>query len=255
MKRLLTGLRGAAVPLALLLLAEAGMRLARTESDALARPSEVAGALWGAFADGSLVQASAETLGAAGAGLLLGGGLGLLVGLWFGLSALAGTLGALTVELLKPIPSVALVPIAMMLFGFGYRMEIMVTSFTCFFPMLILSQAAVRNVEPRMLEMARAIGLTPLQQLAKIVVPAVLPRIFVALRLAAGIALVVAVTVEIAANPYGLGYALMIAQQSLRPDLMFAFVAWIGALGWGLNAAMLALQAALFDLRPDGVTP
>lgn len=247
MSRALNGLRGAVAPLALLLLAEIGMRLAHTQSDALARPSEVLVALWEALNDGSVFQASVQTLGAGGAGLLLGGGLGLAMGLWFGLSKIAGRLSALTVELLKPIPSVALIPIAMLLFGFGYRMEILVVAFTCFFPMLILSQAAVANVEPRMLEMSRVIGLSNLQQVWKIVLPAALPRIFIALRLAVGIALVVAVTVEIAANPYGLGYGLMIAQQSLRPDLMFAFLIWIGVLGWGLNVLMLALQHRLFN--------
>jgi NitT/TauT family transport system permease protein len=126
-------------------------------------------------------------------------------------------------------------------------MEIAVVAFTCFFPVLMLSQTAVANVEPRLLEMATVIGLSRPQQVWKIVLPAALPRIFVALRLAAGIALVVAVTVEIAANPYGLGYGLMIAQQSLRPDLMFAFLLWIGVLGWSLNALMVALQHRLFN--------
>ena len=247
MKRLLNGLRGAAAPAALLLLAEIGMRSAATQSDALARPSEVFVALWQALQDGTIFQASMQTLGAGGAGLFIGGGIGLAVGLWFGLSKLAGRLGALTIELLKPIPSVALIPIAMMLFGFGYRMEILVTAFTCFFPMLILSQAAVANVEPRLLEMSRVIGLSGLQQVWKIVLPAALPRIFVAFRLAVGIALVVSVTVEIAANPYGLGYGLMIAQQSLRPDLMFAFLFWIGFVGWALNALMVAIQRRVFN--------
>jgi NitT/TauT family transport system permease protein len=74
------------------------------------------------------------------------------------------------------------------------------------------------------------------------VLPAALPRVFVAFRLCVGVALVVAVTVEIAANPQGLGYALMTAQQSLQPDLMFALLLWIGLLGWALSAALLALQ-------------
>ena len=72
--------------------------------------------------------------------------------------------------------------------------------------------------------------------------PAALPRIFVAFRLCVGIALVVAVTTEIAANPQGLGYALMNAQQSLRPDLMFAMLLWVALLGWGLGAGLLRLQ-------------
>ncbi|MGC7969960.1 ABC transporter permease, partial [Salmonella enterica] len=85
------------------------------------------------------------------------------------------------------------------------------------------------------LEVSKVIGLSPAQRLWKIVLPAAMPRIFVALRLAAGFALVVAVTVEIAANPQGLGYMLMIAQQTLRPELMLASLFWIGFIGWAVN--------------------
>ena len=63
---------------------------------------------------------------------------------------------------------------------------------------------------------------------------------------ALGIALVVAVTVEITANPLGLGYRMTIAQQSLQPDLMFALLLWIGLLGWSLNALLVRAEARLF---------
>jgi ABC-type nitrate/sulfonate/bicarbonate transport system permease component len=111
--------------------------------------------------------------------------------------------------------------------------------------MLVLTRSAVQQVEPRLLEVAAALGLTPWARATRIVLPAVLPRLFVALRLGLAIALVVAVTVEIAANPSGLGYALMLAQQSLDPALMLAWLGWIGLLGFGLNAIALRLQRAL----------
>ena len=68
----------------------------------------------------------------------------------------------------------------------------------------------------------------------------------VAFRLAAGIALVVAVTVEIAVNPQGLGYQVMTAGQALRPDLTLAYVVWIGIVGYVLNLALVAAQRRLF---------
>lgn len=250
--------RGAVVPLALLLLAEAGMRLNQTQSDALARPTDVAAALWQALLDSSVWLSTGQTLGAALAGLALGGGLGLLFGIWFGLSRAAAQASALSVELLRPVPSVALIPLSMLVFGFGFRMEIAVVAFTCFWPMLLLSQAAIRQVEPRLLEVATMLGLGRLARVGKIVLPAALPRIFVAFRLCVGIALVVGVTVEIAANPQGLGFALMSAQQSLRPDLMFALLLWLGLLGWGLSLGLLVLQRRWFGhfLPADaGATP
>jgi NitT/TauT family transport system permease protein len=238
--------RGFVMPLALLVFAEVAMRLRDVQSDALARPSEVVQALVQALADGSVAVASAQTLGAALAGLGVGGGLGLATGVWFGLSRAAAGAASLAVELLRPVPSVALIPLAMLVFGFGFRMEIAVVAFSCYWPMLLLGRAAIARVEPRLIEVARVLGLSRRDRMVKIVLPAALARIFVAFRLSVGIALVVAVTVEIAANPQGLGYALMNAQQSLRPDLMLAMLLWIGLLGWGLGAALTALQRRWF---------
>lgn len=240
-------LRGWVVPGALLVIAEIALRVSGIRSEVLAKPTEVAGALWDALRDGSILTATGQTLGAGFAGLLIGGGLGLAIGVWFGLVRRAAHLGALSVELLKPIPSVALIPVSMLLFGFGYRMEILVVAFTCFFPMLILTQAAISHIEPRLLEVSQVLSLSLTERVWKIVLPAALPRVFVALRLCFGIAVVVSVTVEIAANPYGLGYGMMIAQESLRPDLMFAFLLWIGLLGWALNQLFMKLQSLLFN--------
>ena len=248
--------RGAVLPLALLLAAELAFRADAQPSDTLARPSEVLQALLLALGDGSIVRWSAQTLAAAAAGLALGGGVGLLLGLWFGLSRRAANAASLSVELLRPLPSVALIPIAMLVFGFGFRMEIAVAAATCLWPMLLLTQDAVRQVEPRLLEVAQVLGLGRTARACKIVLPAALPRVFVAFRLSVGIALVVAVTAEIAANPQGLGYALVSAQQNLQPALMFALLLWIGLLGWGLGALLLAAQRRWFrHSLADGAAP
>ena len=102
------------------------------------------------------------------------------------------------------------------------------------------------GVEPRLIQVARALGFGLASCVWKIILPAALPRIFVAFRLAVGIALIVAVTVEIAANPLGLGYNMMLAQQTLQPELMFALLFWLGIMGWALNHAMLWSQKRLF---------
>lgn len=238
-------LRPFVFPALLLAALEWYARTAGQGSDALAPPTRALRAFASApFSTGefSIFQATAFTLGSAGLGLLLGLVLGVGLGVLLGLSRRAAHLSFLSVEVLRPIPSVALIPLAMLVFGFGFRMEISVVAFATFWPLLLLTQAAVQQVEPRLLEVARALNLSPLARTRKIVLPAVLPRLFVALRLGVAIALVVAVTVEIAANPSGMGYALMIAQQSLAPELMLAWLAWIGLVGYAINAAALALQ-------------
>lgn len=237
-------LRGAAVPLLLLAALEWYARTVGANSDALAAPSAAARALVRALVDGSLFEATFFTLKAAALGLGLGTLLGVTAGTVLGLSKRAAAAGFLSIEMLRPVPSVALIPIALLVFGFGLRMELGVVAFATFWPLLILTQSAVRQVEPRLLEVAAALQLGPWQRVRKIVLPAVLPRLFVALRLGVAIALVVAVTVEIAANPNGMGYALMIAQQSLDPALMLAWLFWIGAIGVAINALATRLQRA-----------
>jgi len=234
------------LPAALLIVLEVWARSVEIHSDALAAPSAILMALVGAFADGSILAATRDTLISACAGLLLGSALGLALGIALGLVRPFDQLMAVTIEALRPIPSIALLPIALIALGFGYRMEIVIVAFACVWPILILSRAAVRGIEPRLIEVSRALRLTPRDRVRKIVIPAALPRIFLAFRLAAGIALIVAVTVEIAINPLGLGAGIMIAQQALRPDLMLAYLVWIGLIGYALNVGLLAAQRHLF---------
>ena len=231
-----------ALPALLLAGLEWWARTAGKDSDAVAAPSAALQAFFKAIGDGSLLSATAFTLGSAAAGLALGCLLGIALGTVLGLSKRAAGMGFFSIELLRPIPSVALIPLAMLVYGFGFRMEISVVAFATFWPMLILTQAAVQQVEPRLLEVSMALQLGNAARFTKIVLPAMVPRLFVALRLGVAIALVVAVTVEIAANPNGMGYALMIAQQSLDPALMLAWLFWIGLVGYGINAASLRLQ-------------
>jgi len=229
-------------PLGVLLLLELHARSLAAGSDSLAPPTAALHAFAGALLDGSLWQATLFTLGAAASGLALAAVLGIPLGIALGLSARASRLSALSIELLRPIPSVALIPLAMLVFGFGLRMEASVVAFASFWPLLILTRAAVSQVEPRLLEVSQVLGLSPWQRGMKIVLPAIVPRLFVALRLGVAVSLVVAVTVEIAANPNGMGYAMMIAQQSLDPALMLAWLGWIGVVGYAINLAALLLQ-------------
>jgi ABC-type nitrate/sulfonate/bicarbonate transport system permease component len=233
------------LPFALVALAEFGARAAGP-SDSIAPPSEVLAAFLDAVRDGSLVAATRDTLISAFGGLILGASLGLIFGLALGSLRTLDRLLELALELLRPIPSVAVIPIPLVALGFGYRLEIAIVAVACFWPLLILSRAAVRGIEPRLIEVARALRLSPLQEAIKIVAPAALPRIFLAFRLAAGISLVVAVTIEIAVNPQGLGYEAMVAGQALRPALMLANILWIGIVGYALNAALVIAQARLF---------
>jgi len=234
------------LPLAALVALEIWARAVHLQSDSLAPPSAIAIALGSAFGDGAILTATRDTLASAFTGLLLGGAIGLAFGIALGVFQTLDRLMEVTIEAIRPIPSIALLPIALIALGFGYRMEIAIVAFACVWPVLILSRAAVREVEPRLMEVSRALRLSQADRVRKIIIPAALPRIFVAFRLAAGIALIVAVTVEIAINPIGLGAAIMAAQQGLQPDLMLAYLLWIGVVGYALNAGLNLAQRRLF---------
>jgi NitT/TauT family transport system permease protein len=238
-------LQALALPVALVALAEIGAR-ASGPSDVLAPPSAIAIAFVGALADGSLIADTRDTLVGAFGGLAIGAAIGFVCGVLLGSAPMLDRLMELTIEVLRPIPSVAVIPIALVALGFGYGLEIAIVSFACVWPLLVLTRSAVRAVEPRLIEVARALKLSPLDRIVKIVAPAALPRVFVAFRLAASISLVVSVTVEIAVNPHGLGNGVMTAGQALRPDLMLAYLVWIGCVGFGLNAALVFAQKRLF---------
>jgi ABC-type nitrate/sulfonate/bicarbonate transport system permease component len=234
------------LPLTVVVALEAWARTTHLQSDSLAPPSAIMAALIGALADYSIPIATRDTLFSTFAGLTIGGVIGLALGIAFGIFDALDRLMEVTVEAIRPIPSIALLPIALIALGFGYRMEIVIVAFACIWPMMILSRAAVRGIEPRLMEVSRALRLPHAQRVWKIIIPAALPRIFMAFRLSAGIALIVAVTVEIAINPIGLGAGIMLAQQALRPDLMLAYLVWIGLIGYGLNVLLILAQRRLF---------
>jgi ABC-type nitrate/sulfonate/bicarbonate transport system permease component len=240
------GWRGLVVPIAALILWEVVMRVNNMQSDSLAPPSEIAVAFVQALFDGTIARGTAQTLGSSVVGLVIGGGLAVLASVIMGLVPAVARLSQFSVEVLRPIPVIALLPIGILALGFGYSMEIALVAFACFWPVLIFGYSAIANIEPQLIDVSRVLRLNAFGRVTKIVLPAALPRYFVAFRLAAALALIIAVTVEIASNPLGIGHELMMASISLHPALMFALLLWIGLVGWGLNAGLLLAQKRLF---------
>jgi len=229
--------RGAVAPLLLLAFVEIVMDTGSYQ---------IAVAAYRVVLDGSLLTGTIETLGAALGGLAIGGMIGVVLGVLFGMSRAVDRLMMVTVESIRPIPSAAIIPVVLLAFGFGYRMEIFLILPGTIFPILIFTRSAVAGTEPCLLDVSRLMGLGYIGRVLKIVVPAALPRIFVGFRLSAALALVIAVTTEVVVNPQGLGSAIMVSEQKLDPASMYAVVIWLGIIGWGLNAALVWMQRRLF---------
>lgn len=234
---------GAVVPLMLLVLWEGLWHVPSLRLESVSRPVEVARALWQGIADGTLLAATRETFEAALLGFAIASTVGLALGVMLGLMPRLERIVGPSVDAMRPVPSVALIPLALMLFGFGVKMEASVVAFACLWPVLLVTIAAVRGIEPSLLEVARVLEMSTARRTFAIVLPAAMARIAVGLRLALALALVVAVTVEIVLNPRGLGHGMMSAQQALRFDQMYAQLLWIGIVGWALSGLTQKLLA------------
>lgn len=242
-------LRGAIVPVALLVLWELASR-GGVILETLSRPSAIAAALLSGLGDGTILLATVQTFEAALLGLAIAAVVGVLVGTMLGLSPLLEGVVGPTFEVLRPIPAVAFMPLALMTFGFGVGLEASIVAYACVWPLLIVTTVAVRNIEPRLLDVADVMEMTFAEKLRKIILPATFARINVGLRVAAGIALVLAVTTEVVLNPRGLGYSLVLAQQSLNFGLMYAQLVWLCIVGFALNGALQALGGPVSTWRP-----
>jgi len=234
--------RGALIPITLIVLWEVGAQTGVLPHDTMSQPSEIAVAGWNALLDGSLLLATFQTFQTALLGLALGSTIGICLGICIGLSPILEAVVGPTLDTVRPIPAVALIPLALLIYGFGVRMEMLVITYATVWPVLIVTISAVRGIEPRLLEVAQTLEMPTLSRMRRIVLPAALARIAVGIRVSAGVALVVAVTVEIVLNPQGLGYGMIIAAQSLRPELMWAELLWVGFAGWTFNTLLLTID-------------
>jgi ABC-type nitrate/sulfonate/bicarbonate transport system permease component len=235
MRRDLTGL---IIPVSILFLWELFGRLGDLPVDAVSRPSDIAVAWFNSLIDGSLLLATWQTFETALLGLAIAAAVGVLTGVALGLMPLLEQVTGPTIEALRPIPAIAFMPLALMMFGFGVALEASIVAYACVWPILIVTIGAVRAIEPRLLEVAATLEMPLAARLWKIVLPAAFARINVGLRIAAAIALVVAVTVEIVLNPRGLGYHLILAEQSLHVGLMYAQLFWLCVIGYLLNVVL-----------------
>lgn len=203
-------------------------------------PTEVVAAADDLIASGELQEAAGHTLTAVLIGWALALALGLVLGCLFGLLRTARTYGMATVDLLRSLPTIALVPPAVLVFGFSVRMEVSVITWAALWPILINTAGGIAQVPRELHDAARTFRLSRLRTAVSVIVPAAMPSIVVGARLGMAVAVILAIVAEMAGNPAGLGYGMVFAQQAIQPAAMFAYIVTIGLLGVVLNAALVA---------------
>jgi ABC-type nitrate/sulfonate/bicarbonate transport system permease component len=249
MRRVLVG---SILPALFIAIWEISSRIGILTLESLSRPSDILLAGIAGLVDGSILIATGQTFETALIGFAFAAVTGIIAGAALGLSPVLERVVDPTIEALRPIPAVAFIPLSLMMFGFGVPMEATIVAYACVWPILIVTISAVKAIEPRLLEVADTLEMNFVERLRKIILPAAFVRINVGLRVATGIALVVAVTVEIVLNPRGLGYSLMLAQQSLRVDIMYAQLLWLCMIGYVLNALLRNIGPASIVLSRAG---
>lgn len=202
-------------------------------------PTEILVAWAQLAASGQMLRDVGHTLTVALIGWVAGSLVGLIVGLWLGISAISWKYGMATIDFLRSIPAITFVSVAALLFGFSIQMELSVTIYAALWPVLINTVDGVRRMEPQYLDVAKAMQLSKLSTVVKVMLPAASGSVIVGLRLALGLALTLAVASEMVGNPAGVGYQLVMMQQALQPASMFAYIITIGILGVILNRLLI----------------
>jgi sulfonate transport system permease protein len=195
---------------------------------------------------GQLWADMAHTLQAVILGWAIASLAGIALGVILGISSVFRRYSLATIEVLRPMPGIAFVPVALLLFGFSLETELLVIVLPALWPVLINTMGGVANVHTRLLEVGATFRLERAAVVRKVLIPAALPSILVGLRFSITLSLVLAIAAEMVGNPTGLGYAILRDQQALRPTLMFADMMVIGILGILLNQALMQVAWRLF---------
>jgi NitT/TauT family transport system permease protein len=217
---------------------EAVIRLGWYSGLFIPAPSSVVRSLAGSIASGSLVPHLSATLLRVGAGLLIGGGLGLCLGLAMGWWAPLRTTIDPIIAAVHPIPKLTLFPLFIVLLGIGESSKVMVVAAASFFPMVINTMAGVRQISPIYFDVARNYGASSAQVFRRVLLPGSLPLILSGVRLAANVAFLSTVAVEMVMAQQGLGSLVWLAWQVLRVEQLYATLVVISVLGVGLNATL-----------------
>jgi sulfonate transport system permease protein len=212
----------------------------------LPAPTAILAGLYELLSTGQLWADTLHTLQAVIMGWAIAVAIGIVLGLMLGVSPMLRRYSLATIEVLRPMPGIAFVPVALLLFGFSLKTELVVIVLPALWPVLINTMGGVAGVHPRLFEVGATFRLSRARVVTKIVIPAALPSILVGLRLSLTLALVLAIVAEMVGNPTGLGYAVVRDQQALRPALMFADMIVIGILGILLNQVLMQIVWWLF---------
>ncbi|WP_349742417.1 ABC transporter permease [Roseateles cavernae] len=236
-------------PLALLALAELAVRLGWVAPNLLPAPSDVLATLQELARQGGLLgHIGSSSLRVAG-GFALGAGLALLLGALVGLSRRAEALLNPSFQALRAIPSLAWVPLLLLWLGIDEAPKITLIAIGAFFPVFMGVSSGFRDVDRKLVEVARLRGLSRAALARRVLLPAALPAVLTGLRNGLSLAWMFMVAAELIAASHGLGYLLTDGRETSRADIVLAAIVLLALLGKLSDSLMVAIETRALHWR------
>lgn len=214
-------------------------------------PSTIASAWWTASSNGTLWPAIGNTVAVLFEGFAIGTVAGVVLGVLMARVRTAYVILEPIVELLRPIPIVAVIPLLILFVGIGNELKVVAVLVAALVPVLLSTIAGVSSVVPTMRETATTFGLGGWAATWEVYLPSALPNIFVGMRTALSLSIVVAVLAQMLAGNTGIGYLIVTAQQSLDVDTIYALVLTLGVLGYLVNVLLIFVQHLSVPWAPE----
>jgi sulfonate transport system permease protein len=205
-------------------------------------PVAVFAAAWRLTLSGELPQNLGVSALRALAGLVVGGGIGSSLGLANGLSRLSFTATDTTVQMIRNVPHLALIPMVILWFGIDEGAKLFIVALGVFFPIYINTLHGVRSVDPQLVEMAMSYGFRGWPLFHRVILPGALPSIFVGLRFALGVMWLTLIFAETIAAQSGIGYMAMQAREFMQTDVIVLAILLYALLGKGADTLAKALE-------------
>jgi ABC-type nitrate/sulfonate/bicarbonate transport system permease component len=213
-------------------------------------PTSVGAALAHQVVTPAFWVAVGQTLEGWAVGLGLAAAIAVPLGLVVGSVPLLYHAVRVPIEFLRPVPSVALIPLAILVFGIGFSTKVFLVVFAATWPLLLQTIYGVQDVDPVARDTMRSFGVGRLRRLLVVTLPSAGPYVATGLRLSSSVALILAVTAELVIGAPGLGSAITAAENGNSTALVYALIAATGALGWALSAAIGAVERRVLGWHP-----
>jgi sulfonate transport system permease protein len=229
------------VPALLLAVWEIGAASGAISPQILPGPGDVVSGFWSVSQTGELWNDLGISAARALGGLAIGGSIGFALGILNGMSPLSAKLLDTTLQMIRNVPILALIPLAILWFGIGESAKLFLISLGVFFPVYFNTYHGIRHVDAGLVEMARAYRLTGFQLFRRVIFPGALPSILVGLRYALGIMWLVLIVAEMVSASSGIGYMTMNARDDMQTNIVV------------LGILIYALLGKLADLIAHGI--